>query len=168
MQQPQPLPQESVLPVHRRVARGRARGQAAIVLVRLLLAVVGVLAASEALDLTSSDAEITRVGSSDLTSQTRPDTLPAMGDTYSTYDAKAKLSEILRKVESGRTITISRRGEPIAEVRPLRPAPISLRDRLQELAENGVLIPASAPRAVMRPLADRPGALERFLSDRGT
>ena len=41
-----------------------------------------------------------------------------MKDLYSTYEAKAKLSEILRQVRSGRTIRISHRGEPIAEIAP--------------------------------------------------
>jgi prevent-host-death family protein len=89
-----------------------------------------------------------------------------MTETYSTYDAKAKLSEILRKVESGRTIRISRRGEPIAEIRPVPHAPTMLADRIDELADRGVLIPPAAARGALRPLAHRPGALERFLSDR--
>ena len=89
-----------------------------------------------------------------------------MTDTYSTYDAKAKLSEILRKVESGRTIYITRRGERIAEVRPVSPEPVGLEQRIIELTERGVLVPASEPTAVLRPIAYRPGALERFLADR--
>ncbi len=89
-----------------------------------------------------------------------------MTETYSTYDAKAKLSEILRKVESGRTIRISRRGEPIAEIRPFRHGPARLADRIDELTDNGVLTrPAGADRP-LRVLAHRLGALDRFLSDR--
>jgi prevent-host-death family protein len=87
-------------------------------------------------------------------------------ETYSTYEAKAKLSEILRKVEGGRTIHISRRGEPIAEIRPLRHGPAGLAQRIIELSDQGVLTPPSGDRASLRPLAHRPGALRRFLSDR--
>ena len=46
-----------------------------------------------------------------------------MADVYSTYEAKAHFSEILRKVRSGRPVRISYRGEEIAEVRPLSREP---------------------------------------------
>jgi prevent-host-death family protein len=87
-------------------------------------------------------------------------------ETYSTYEAKAKLSEILRKVESGKTIRISRRGEPIAEIRPVRRGPANLAERIAELSEQGVLIQPSAARDPLGRVARRPGALRRFLSDR--
>ena len=40
--------------------------------------------------------------------------------TYSTYEAKARFSEVLRQVREGKTVTISYRGEPAAEIRPIR------------------------------------------------
>ena len=39
-----------------------------------------------------------------------------MARVYSTYEAKAKLSEILRKVRAGQKVGISYRGELVAEV----------------------------------------------------
>lgn len=102
----------------------------------------------------------------DLTSQTRLTILCRVTETYSTYEAKAKLSEILRKVESGKTIRISRRGEPIAEIRPLRHGPTSLEQRISDLSEQGVVTSPSADHGSLKPLARRPGALRRFLSDR--
>ncbi|MCY7417021.1 MAG: type II toxin-antitoxin system prevent-host-death family antitoxin [Chloroflexi bacterium] len=89
-----------------------------------------------------------------------------MTETYSTYDAKAKLSEILRKVEEGRTIYISRRGEPIAEIRPIQAKPVTLAERIVELKARGVLTEPVKPRAPMRPIAHLPGALAEFLADR--
>lgn len=89
-----------------------------------------------------------------------------MTETYSTYDAKARLSEILRKVESGRTIVICRRGEPIAEIRPVRPEPTRLADRIEELMDAGALTNPADPTAALRPVAIRPGALGRFLAER--
>ena len=89
-----------------------------------------------------------------------------MTETYSTYDAKAKLSEILRKVESGRTIRITHRGEPIAEIRALRHGPARLADRIDELTEHGVLTPPVGVHGAFGPLTHRPGALDRFLSER--
>ena len=89
-----------------------------------------------------------------------------MTETYSTYDAKAKLSEILRKVEDGRTIYISRHGQPIAEIRPIQREPVTLEQRIAELTERGVIVPPADPTAVLRPIANRPGALREFLEDR--
>jgi prevent-host-death family protein len=89
-----------------------------------------------------------------------------MAETYSTYEAKAKLSEILRKVERGRIVRISRRGLPIAEIRPVRDEPTSLADRIAELRRQGALTEPSPRTEPYRPIARRPGALRRFLSDR--
>ncbi|MBT9586513.1 type II toxin-antitoxin system prevent-host-death family antitoxin [bacterium] len=36
-------------------------------------------------------------------------------ETYSTYEAKARLSELLRKVRAGQVVTLTHRGEPIVE-----------------------------------------------------
>jgi len=89
-----------------------------------------------------------------------------MTETYSTYEAKAKLSEILRKVEGGATVRISRRGEAIAEIRPIVHGPVGLEQRLAELSERGVLTKPTGERIALRPVASRPGALGRFLSER--
>ena len=37
-----------------------------------------------------------------------------MGRWYSIYEAKAKFSEIIRKVREGQTVTVSYHGEPVA------------------------------------------------------
>ena len=90
-----------------------------------------------------------------------------MAETYSTYEAKARLSEILRKVAHGRTIRISRRGQPIAEIRPVRPESPALEQRISDLREQGVLTAPSAGKAGrLKPVARRAGALRRFLADR--
>lgn len=39
--------------------------------------------------------------------------------TIGLAEAKAKLSEIVDKVETGQTIVISRKGKPVAEIRPI-------------------------------------------------
>lgn len=89
-----------------------------------------------------------------------------MTETYSTYEAKAKLSEILRKVEEGRTVVISRHGRAIAEIRPVETAPVTVEQRLKDLTERGVVTRPGIPDGRLRPVARRPGALERFLRDR--
>jgi prevent-host-death family protein len=101
-----------------------------------------------------------------LTSQTRTDTVNPVPATYSTYEAKARLSEILRQVRAGKTVRISYRGEAIAEIRPLRRTRGGLEQRLQDLAERGALVPGAPGKGDYRPVARRPGALRRFLADR--
>jgi len=86
---------------------------------------------------------------------------------YSTHEAKARFSEVLRHVREGRTVTISYRGEPVAEIRPLRDRATRLQKRLAELERRGILTPPPKHRKPMEPGTPVPGALERFLADRG-
>jgi len=89
-----------------------------------------------------------------------------MADTFSLYEAKARLSEIVRMVrEQGRTITISYHGEPVAEVRPIKAA-TGIEGRLRDLEASGQLTPAKPKDFPLTPVAKRPGALERFLAGR--
>ena len=86
--------------------------------------------------------------------------------TYSTYEAKAKFSEILRQVRQGRTIRVSYRGAPVAEIRPIGGADASLARRLERLEERGVLIRPLERTGELDVVQRRPGALARFLEDR--
>ncbi len=89
-----------------------------------------------------------------------------MPDTYSIYEAKAKLSEIVRLVGRNRSVVITDRGRPVAPVVPLRPAS-DLERRLAALAASGALVRNSgANRHRTGALVRRPGALARFLKDR--
>ena len=65
---------------------------------------------------------------------------------YTTYEAKARFSELLRHVRAGRTVTISYHGKPVAEVRPLESAPTGLEARLADLESRGLLSSSSGPR----------------------
>ncbi|MBI3929258.1 MAG: type II toxin-antitoxin system prevent-host-death family antitoxin [Armatimonadetes bacterium] len=87
-------------------------------------------------------------------------------DTYSTYEAKARFSEILRKVREGQVVVVTYRGEPVAEVRPIGGAPAGLEDRLRRLADRGVLHRVKPVPGALSTSARRPGALERFLQER--
>ncbi len=89
-----------------------------------------------------------------------------MGKEYSVYDAKAKFSEIIRKVREGQTVTVSYHGEPVAEIRPIRPQGFALEDRLRRMEDRGVVVRSSAGTGRLCRVARRPGALQRFLSDR--
>jgi prevent-host-death family protein len=89
-----------------------------------------------------------------------------MPRTYSTYEAKARFSEVLRRVRSGQSVFISHRGEPVAEIRPFEAAEPGLAGRVAKLKADGVLLPQPAGRRALRPVSRRPGALKRFLADR--
>ena len=88
-----------------------------------------------------------------------------MRKQYSTYEAKARLSELLDRVRNGDVVTITHRGQPVAEVRRLEASGGSLSDRLDDLERSGILT-APARKSAFKPLARKPGALGRFLKSR--
>ncbi len=89
-----------------------------------------------------------------------------MSLVYSTYEAKARFSEVIRQVREGKVVTVSYRGEPVAEIRAIQPEPQTLEVHLVELERRGVIVPSGQPKGSLRALARRPGALKRFLDDR--
>lgn len=89
-----------------------------------------------------------------------------MSVIYSTYEAKARFSEVLRLVRSGTPVTVSYRGEPVAEIRPIAQNPRTIAERLGDLEERGVLVRSHEPRKPLAAVARRAGALNRFLADR--
>jgi len=88
-----------------------------------------------------------------------------MPQTYTAYDAKAKLGEILRKVRAGQRVIISYRGQDVAEVRPLVSME-SIGARISSHREHGTLTGARLPGAAFKPLVRKRGALNRFLESR--
>ena len=88
-----------------------------------------------------------------------------MTELLSVYEAKTHFSEVIRQVRQGRTITISYRGEPVAEIRPAQKSE-SFADRLEELRRKGILIRSKGPRRELALGEPSPGALDRFLSER--
>jgi prevent-host-death family protein len=86
-------------------------------------------------------------------------------DTYSTYEAKARFSEIIRKVRAGRRVVVTHHGVEVAEIRPVDKLPETLAERLVALEREGRVARATGA-AGARLIAKRPGALARFLADR--
>lgn len=88
-----------------------------------------------------------------------------MPKTYSTYEAKARLSELLDRVRNGDIVTITHRGEPVAEIRPITRSDAPLARRIDELRRQGIV---STPESTgeIKPLAKKKGALRRFLESR--
>lgn len=89
-----------------------------------------------------------------------------MAIVYSTYEAKARFSELLRLVREGQIVTVSYRGEPVAEVRPIRQPSKSILERLDDLERRGILHSFGGERTSLRPVTRRKGALGRFLAER--
>lgn len=89
-----------------------------------------------------------------------------MGTTYSASEARIQFAEVLRQVREGETVTVSYRGEPVAEIRPIQEEPPSTEARLADLEKRGVLTRPASPGSKLRPVAHRPGALRRFLAER--
>ena len=85
---------------------------------------------------------------------------------YSMHDARARFSEVIRHVREGKTVTVSRRGEPVAEIRPVQRSSETIEERLDELERRGALVRSGRPWKPPAPATERPGALERFLADR--
>ena len=89
-----------------------------------------------------------------------------MGITYSAYDAKARFSEVLRQVRDGKTVTVSYRGKPVAEIRAIRDSPATIEARLDDLERQGVVVNSGEPKKPMKAVGRRLGTLHRFLTDR--
>lgn len=84
----------------------------------------------------------------------------------SAAEAKARFGEVIRRVREGRSIVVSYRGEPAAEIRPIEKE-TGLEERLGQLQERGALVVPDEPTEIdLRPVARRPGALERLLQER--
>jgi prevent-host-death family protein len=62
-----------------------------------------------------------------------------MAHTYSTYEAKAKFSEVIRKVKAGQRIVIAYRGEEIAEIRPIQNPDARREKAIARLEDQGVV-----------------------------
>lgn len=89
-----------------------------------------------------------------------------MAGRYSTYEAKARFSELLRKVRAGQRIVISHRGRDVAEITRIGGGRTDLAARLADLEDRGVVGAGRGRSGRLRPLARRPGALRRFLGAR--
>ena len=89
-----------------------------------------------------------------------------MRDTYSLYEAKARLSALVRRVREGARVIITVHGKPAAELRPIEPDEPGLSDRLVQLEERGVLVRRDPGATGLPPIEKRPGALQRFLNER--
>ena len=96
--------------------------------------------------------------------------MSGLGAVYTVYEAKAKFSELVRRVRQGERVTITYHGKPVAELGPIPPREgrPGLDERLAELERSGAASAAARlPSEIdWSPVAMRPGALSRFLAER--
>lgn len=94
---------------------------------------------------------------------------------YTTDEVLSNLPEILDAIRAGEKITVTDQDMPVAEIRPLpeeRRQPYSnstdkLEQHMEEMRRRGVLGPGYGPKRDFKPGPHVPGALERFLKERG-
>ncbi|MGH7670675.1 MAG: type II toxin-antitoxin system Phd/YefM family antitoxin [Gemmatimonadaceae bacterium] len=89
-----------------------------------------------------------------------------MAKSYSLYEAKARLSAIVRQVREGETVVVTVHGKPAVEIRPIAPDPADLATRLADMERRGTLAPAANPEAPLAAGQRKVGALKRFLAER--
>ena len=76
-------------------------------------------------------------------------------NTVGARELKTRLGTYLQRVREGRTLVVTDRGEPIAELRPLPSGP-SLEAKLLKLASKGtVTLPTRASPSAFRPIRSR-------------
>lgn len=86
---------------------------------------------------------------------------------YSVWEAKTKLSEILRQVKAGKIVTINQRGVAVAQIVPFSENEEStLSTRLEMLRSQGMIQTGRKSLADLKSQPKRRGALSRFLADR--
>ena len=101
-----------------------------------------------------------------------------MVTTYTTTEARARFSEAIRRAREGETVTITYRGEPVAEIKPIERSERSgengnpnqtIEERLDETRREGTLVPPAHPKknpwSEIKPI-HAPGAFIRFLAER--
>lgn len=91
-----------------------------------------------------------------------------MEHEYSVYEAKARFSEILRRVAAEEEVIITHRGRRVARIVPFEAEEDeTLDERIERFVRRGSLHPAAHPsKTLSAGPSPSPGALERFLSSR--
>ena len=64
-------------------------------------------------------------------------------------------------------VMVSQGEDPVAEIRTIQPEQKTIDQRLDDLERRGVLVRSGRARKPLAPVANRPGALKRFLDERG-
>ena len=86
-------------------------------------------------------------------------------------DLKSHLSAHLRRLEQGETITVTRRGKPVAVISPVEAGEDELTRKMRELVARGVISWSGRkplfPRKRIRLIGEGPTMSEMVIADRG-
>jgi prevent-host-death family protein len=86
-------------------------------------------------------------------------------------ELKSHLSAHLRRLEQGETITVTRRGKPVALISPAEPAEDELTRKMRELVARGVISWSGQkpliPKKRIRLIGAGPTMSEMVIADRG-
>ena len=74
---------------------------------------------------------------------------------------------IVMEAKKGETVIVSDGVKPVAETGSSRPWKPALDERLKDLVRRGELVPSAVPRRTLEPVERHPGAIARFLAERG-
>lgn len=89
---------------------------------------------------------------------------------YSTFEAKAKFSQVVKEAINTGGVVISHRGTPVAKIVPYTVDDQSLDERISELCSSGHIAKSTkSPKEFLdqlSPIKVASGALKRFLEDR--
>ena len=88
-----------------------------------------------------------------------------MSHAYSIYETKARFSEILRMVKSGKEVIVNERGHSIARILPFK-KPDNLEEHWNWLCDSGQIIKTDATERDFSAKKHAQGALKRFLEER--
>ena len=73
----------------------------------------------------------------------------------------------MRRVHAGAVVMVSHGEDTVAEIRAIQPEQKTIDQRLDDLERRGVPVRSGRARKPLAPVANRPGALKRFLDERG-
>lgn len=82
------------------------------------------------------------------------------------YEAKAKFSEVIRRVKNGESVTVTERGKPTALISAIIEESETVEERLARLTAAGIITPATESFSFVKKGKKVKGGLERFLKDR--
>ena len=73
----------------------------------------------------------------------------------------------MRRVHAGAVVMVSHGEDTVAEIRAIQPEQKTIDQRLDDLERRGVPVGSGRAGKPLAPVANRPGALTRFLDERG-
>ena len=73
----------------------------------------------------------------------------------------------MRRVHAGAVVMVSHGEDTVAEIRAIQPEQKTIDQRLDDLERRGVPVGSGRARKPLAAVANRPGALKRFLDERG-